>query len=125
MPIELTNLNKMKHLKKLLYIVGIPPLGFIVSLLAFFTHARVVLGFFPKYNQPDPKQIDAYDFYEPIISWTGNIWFYSLIIWLLLITLFLIKKPQQSSWKPFIFSTITQLCAIGLFLSEIIEWYAD
>jgi len=42
--------------KTAFYSLGVLPWGFTVSLLAFYFHARAILGQFPSYNQPDPKE---------------------------------------------------------------------
>lgn len=115
----------MKNWKTYFYGLGTIPLIFSISLLTFYFHAGLILGRLPRYNQPDPKELGIYFDYLPIISLTGNIWIYSLIFWLLLTVVYLIAKRKQIIWKPIIISALGQVCAISLFLSGVMEWYAD
>lgn len=115
----------MKHWKIALYGLGIIPFVFFISLLSFYLHAGWILGYLPKYNLPDPKELALYSVYSPIIDLTGLIWIYSLALWFLLITVYLTVKKEQINWRPIIISTIGNIAAISLFFSKIVEWYAD
>ncbi len=115
----------MKSWKILFYILGLIPLGFIISLLSFYFHAGRILGNLPRYNQPDPKELEIYSEYSPYIDLSGEVWIYSLLMWIISTILYLILKRRQISWTPVIVSTFGQACAIVLFLSGIMEWYAD
>ena len=108
-----------------MYLLGLMPFGFALSLSAFYIHATNILGYFPRYNQPDPKELDIYICYEPVISLAGNLWICSVPIWLFLIAGYLIISRKNINWTPFVFSLIGQCCAILLFLSGIMEWFAD
>lgn len=115
----------MKTWKTYFYGLGIIPLIFSISLLAFYFHAGLILGQLPRYNQPDPKELEIYFYYEPIINFTGNIWMFSLIFWLLLTVVYTIFKRKQIIWKPIIISALGHFCTILLFLSGVMEWFAD
>ncbi|RED48189.1 hypothetical protein [Seonamhaeicola aphaedonensis] len=115
----------MKSWKTYFYVLGIIPIIFSVSLLTFYFHAGLILGRLPRYNQPDPKELEIYFFYEPIINFTGNIWVFSLAFWLLSSVVYIILKRKQIVWKPILISALGQFCAISLFLSGVIEWFAD
>lgn len=111
-----------KILKKLIYIGGLLPLTFLIPLLSFYFHAGIILGHFPSYNNPDPKQLAPYEFYENIISITGNIWVVSFPIWLILLIIYSIKI--RKNFKSVI-TTAIQLLTVGILFSGILEWYAD
>jgi hypothetical protein len=115
----------MKNWKTYFYILGSIPLIFSISLLTFYFHAGLILGRLPRYNQPDPKELEIYFDYHPIINLTFIIWIYSFIIWLILTVVYLIAKRKQILWKPIIISALGQVYGISLFLSEIMVWYAD
>lgn len=115
----------MKYWKISFYGLGIIPSVHFISLVSFYLHAGWILGYLPKYNLPDPKELALYSVYSPIIHLTGLIWIYSLSLWLILITIYLIVKKEQINWTPIIISTIGHVAAISLFFSGILEWYAD
>lgn len=115
----------MKIWKMIFYLLGLLPLGYIISMITFYLHTRVLLGFFPKYNQPDPKTLEIYQDYLPFINWTGNIWFVSLIIWIIMTITYIVLKRKKTNWRPLIFNALIQFCAIGLFVSGIGVWFAD
>lgn len=115
----------MKYWKISFYGLGIIPFVHLISLLSFYLHAGWILGYLPKYNFPDPKDLALYSVYSPIIYLTGLLWIYSLGFWLLLTTVYLIVKKEQFKWRPIIMSALGHLAAISLFFSGIVEWYAD
>ncbi|HET6559636.1 MAG TPA: hypothetical protein VFG54_20090 [Prolixibacteraceae bacterium] len=115
----------MKYWKISFYGLGVIPFGFIISLLTFYFQAGRILGYLPRYNLPDPKELALYSVYSPIIDLTGLIWVYSLALWLIAISVYLIVKKEQINWRSIFISTIGHIAAISLFFSGIMEWYAD
>jgi hypothetical protein len=85
----------MKYWKISFYGLGILQILFCVSMLTFYFHAALILGYLPKYNQPDPAELDIYKHYLPIITWSGNVWIVSFLFWFLLTITYLILKRKQ------------------------------
>lgn len=115
----------MKVWRVFLYLLGLIPWGFTISLLAFYLHAKAILGYFPKYSHPDPKELDIYNCYEPCIAFFGNLWICSILIWLILVICFFILNKKKILWLPIILGLIGQCCAIFLLFSRVMEWFAD
>lgn len=104
---------------------GLVPIGFIVSLLTFYYHASRILGRFPVYNQPDPKELDIYNKYSGIIYSCSNIWIISFLVLILMIFIYWIIKRKQTDWKLIGFSSIGHVIAVLLLFSGIMEWFVD
>ena len=115
----------MKNWKIIFYILAIIPWTFIVSLLTFYFKAGEVLGHFPSYNQPDPKELSIYKDFSPIVNWTAGVWIYSFLAWLLMAIVYVALKRKNTEWKPIIVSGIGQFCGMLLLFSGITEWYMD
>lgn|GEM_PF-4039744 len=115
----------MKGWKTTFIILGLIPYGFIISLLSFYFHAGRVLGRLPCYNQPDPKELSFYSGYHLFIQATGNIWLFTLLIWIPLMVMYLVLNRKSLVWQPVIFSSAGQLIALTLLFSEIANWYFD
>ena len=97
----------------------------LLPLLVFYFHAAIVLGRFPRYNQPDPKQLAFYDLYSPIIDFATSVWFYSLLPWLVFLAAFIHINKTSTRWVSVQSSVIGQLIGILFLLSQIMDWYMD
>ena len=64
----------MKIWKIILNTFGLIPYLWVISLLTFYFHAAKLLGYFPEFGRPDPKALNIYDDYSPIINLLGQIW---------------------------------------------------
>jgi len=118
----------MNFASGVLHALGLPPLGLLSSLFAFYVHASIILGKFPVYGNPDPKTLAIYAFYAPLVHGTGALWLYSMPVWLILSIGYAtsaIMNRRSVSWKPLVKVTLIHLLAIALFLSPIAEWFAD
>jgi hypothetical protein len=115
----------MKYWKFIIITLGLIPVGFITSLLAFYFHAGQLLGRLPIANMDDPANFPIYSTYHPLINVTGNLWLFSFIAWTIVVGLYLFLQRSNISWRPVFFSAVGQGLAILLFLSKISEWYAD
>ena len=113
------------NMKIYVIILGFLANLFSICLLAFYFHSGAILGYLPSYNQPDPKRISIYSFYSPLISITGNIALFALPISIILILIYVIIEGRSISWRTVVFNLISFSIAILLFLSGIMEWYAD
>ncbi len=115
----------MKYWKLAFLVLGILPLTFATSILSFYFHAGQILGRLPSYNTPDPKDLEIYSDYSPIIDLLGQIWAYSFIVWIIVSIVYMIIKRNKINFKPIIISAIGQIIVLIIFFSEIIKWYAD
>ena len=116
---------KKKILKLWYFLLGIIPLGFIISLLIFYFHTRLFIGRFPVYSYPDPKELYFYGFYSSIINFFANSCIYSLILWL---STLIFNKMINDKIVPVNFIFFGLFCfiiSIILFFSQILEWYID
>jgi hypothetical protein len=104
---------------------GLMPFGFIISLMTFYFHAYRILGRFPSYNQPDPKELDIYKHYSGFIYSFGSVWIISFLALIVMVIIFLVIKPKKADWRLIGLSSIGHFIAIMLFLSGIMEWFAD
>ena len=104
---------------------GLLPFGFIISLMTFYFHASKILGRFPRYNQPDPKELDIYKHYSGFINSSCIIWIFSLLALIIMVTAYLIVKRRTINWRLIGLSLIGHLIAIILFFSVIMEWFID
>jgi hypothetical protein len=115
----------MKYWKISILGLGLLPLGFILSLLTFYFHAGIVLGYLPSYDYPDPSKLLIYRIYLPLIWITATIWLVSFMFWVILIVLYIIIRKGKINWKYLILTAIIQALAIILFKSRIWEWFVD
>ena len=116
---------KLDYWKIGFIINGLIPFGFVISLMTFYFHASIILGRFPKYNQPDPKELDIYTHYSGLISNCGNFWIYSLLVLIVMVIAYWIIKGKRINWKLIGLSSVGHLIAIILLFSAITEWFAD
>jgi len=115
----------MKYWRASVYGLGIIPLIFSISLLAFYFHSALIIGRFPTYGHPDPKSLGIYVLYSPIVYLASAIWMCSLILWLITIVAYIIAKRKQIIWQPVIIGLIAHVFAILLVLSRVMEWFVD
>ena len=117
--------QSMKFFQIIIYILGFIPLGFIISIFTFYFHVAIILKKLPVYNQPDPKELDIYSNYNPIIYLATKIWFYTIIFWFLAVIIYAIGEKREIKWKSIGLTGLVQLIGILIMFSEIFEWYVD
>lgn len=115
----------IKHLKIEIYVLGLIPYGFILSLIVFYFHTGFFLDRLPTPSQPDPKELPFYAVYEPLVNTTGNIWLFSVFAWLIVSAIYIFACKKRIQWKPIIYSSIGHLAVVILLFSTIVEWFAD
>jgi H+/gluconate symporter-like permease len=115
----------MKTWKYIFYILGIIPYFWIISLLTFFLHSSIKLGYFPETYLPDPKDLDIHNFYSPFIDFFGQIWVLSFLLWIVLVITYIIIKRKNTNWKNIFYSAIGEILAISVVFSDINDWYCD
>ena len=109
----------------LMYLLSVPALLWIISLVLFYFKACNYLGYNPGYNHPDPKELIFYDQYNGIIAFWMNTWVLSLFAWLIVVMVTILKLRWDISWKAVVFSSIPHLSGILILFSELPEWYFD
>lgn len=115
----------MNWIKKTIKILSINAVIFSLSILAFYFHATKILGYYPSYNNPDPKQLDIYESYSLIVNFTFGLWFFSFLLWTVLLIIFMIKTRKELHHK-FMITTIFFNCVpIIIVFSDIFKWYID
>ena len=115
----------MKWIKISIYFLSAFAVAFSISILAFYLHASKILGHFPTYSNPDPKGLDIYEIYDPIITITFGTWFFSFVLWLILILIYVGKTQKQPTYKPIFVTSGLQFIALLILFSRIFEWYVD
>lgn len=116
----------MKNWNSLIYVIGIFPWLTSISLIVFYFHARIILGWFPHYNNPDPKELEIYSIYNWFIYIFFEIAGYSLLIWIILLIAFIIKGIKNLNIKAFVFCLIGYMVLFFIILfTDIFEWYID
>jgi len=118
-------INSKKIITWLLYLLGITPLFYIVSILTFYFHARSILGRFPSYDNPDPGKLPIYRTYYWVIDWSFEIWVIGFLAWLVFSVLLLIMKREKASIRAIVLSSIGHIIAIFITLGPIFEWFVD
>lgn len=112
-------------IKPFLYLTAASSLGYIVSLLTFYFHARNILHRFPTYDNPDPGKLVAYKKFASIIDPALEIWSFCFLIWILLVIIYLGITRNKRSWKHIALSSIAHLVAWAITFSGIFTWYVD
>ena len=111
--------------KIVFYSLGIPPLIYNVSLLAFYFHTGLVLGHLPAPSINDPKDLNLYFFYSPVINWAGEYCFWLFPFWLCFSIVYLCIHLKEVFWSPFVITFLLYALCVGLFFSEVLEWFMD
>lgn len=115
----------MKWLKRIIWLLGIPPLAFAITILTFYFHVAIQDGHLPTYNNPDPKYTGLYVYYATIIETSLTLWFYTFLVWLVIIIVYLFKNKDNYTNKPVVATIIFQVMAILVCMSEVLEWFVD
>lgn len=106
------------------YALGIAPLVFCITLLAFYFHTAYVIGHLPIPSYNDPKNLEElYRYYSPIISYSAIPTFYLFPVWLVCTIFYYIKNRRLFSWLPIVFSSSLYLMVILIIYSKIFDWF--
>ncbi len=116
---------KKNILKFWYFLLGVIPFSFVISLIIFYFHSRQILGRFPFYDYPDPKELHIYIFYSPFINFFAICWIYSLLLWLSTLILNKIIDDKNIPSNFIIFGLVSFVISIIIFFSPILEWYMD
>ena len=117
----------MKYWRNTFLAIGLIPMLFSLFLIAFYIHARIALGYFPRYDMPDPKALAFYYCYAPVIYIT-LIPTYLILdpLWIVLILIFVLSRLRKEKYDKFIlFSSIGIVLSCILYVCGIIEWFVD
>jgi uncharacterized BrkB/YihY/UPF0761 family membrane protein len=114
-----------KIITTFLYFTGASSLGYIISILSFYFHAKNILGWFPTYDNPDPGKLVAFKKYNSIIEPAFEIWVICLLIWTVLAIFYLVINQKHVKWKHLVVSSIGHIIALMITFSNIFGWYVD
>lgn len=115
----------MKHLKTVIIVLGFIPYLYVIFLFAFYFHAGYILGHLPIPSLDDPKNLSMCDFYYPKVLFFGNVWIYSIVPLMIMISIYNFFSENDIYGKILVFIIIGNFIAFSLFLSEISTWFAD
>lgn len=115
----------MKFWKITFTIIGLFPLSMVILSYVFYFHAVSLLGYYPAYGNPDPKELNI-DFYYNSIGILLFTSFYLFWLFILLMTIFIIKKRnERSQFKVLIFPILAYILGIAYLTSDVFEWIID
>ncbi|MBS1732651.1 MAG: hypothetical protein JST02_05085 [Bacteroidetes bacterium] len=119
----------MKRFKRydniILYGVAFMPLLSVLLIILFYFHARILLGRFPVYANPDPGDLDIYNFYGPIASLFFFSSFFIFPIWVIGLIIQVIENKLSPYLKPSIIFLLGIVAMFCLSYSTILEWFFD
>jgi len=115
----------MKTWKYIFYTLGIIPYFWIISLLTFYLHSSIRLGYFPEAYLKDPKDLDIYFTYSSFIEFFGQLWMISFPFWFILVTIYIIVSRKNTNWKYILYTLTGEILAIYTLFSNINNWYWD
>lgn len=115
--------NYSKILEITTYALSLPPLAFTVSSLSFYLKAANTLGYYPTYNNPDPKLLSFYKPYAQLIHCFGDIAIYAFFAWLLCVSL--CSYIAGVKRYMIIIGVALYLSAFAIFFTKIMEWFMD
>lgn len=117
----------MKNWKKIFYLLALIPWTFIISTLAFYFHAGIILGYLPSYNNPDPKELYIYETYINIINVALGLTFFSFCLFVILTIIFYVLNRKQNNieWNPIRLGLLGYFLALYILFSWIHEWIID
>lgn len=113
------------RLTRSLFFCALPPALFCLLLLAFYGHARILLGRFPNYDNPDPKELSAYSFYAPFIYGVLLLSFCSFVSWLIIISQWLYVKKRRIDYFLITAGMACYPAALAEIHSPIGDWFFD
>ncbi len=116
---------KSKYWKIVFYGAGFFPLTFIITIFTFYFHTAAILNHLPIPSLNDPKNLEIYSFYSPIIYFFFFITGYLIPVWILVSIIYLIKHFREPFWRPWVVASLIYLFAIGLIFTDVISWFLD
>lgn len=107
------------------YVSSIAPWCLLITIVSFFIHASIILKRLPSYNNPDPKEMAVYNFYDAIVSKLDAPWGFSIAIWLICLLIFLRPHKIKEYRSALLVSTVGHIGMFILIMTPIGEWYLD
>jgi hypothetical protein len=109
------------------FLLGLVPLVWPLLLLSYGLRAALVLGYWPQYDQPDPKEL-GFIIHHQIVDCAFNVAFHSTLIWILLrFTLGAYFSEDELRRNTIAFLTTVGIC-VAFFVIDplgLIGWYCD
>ena len=114
-----------KYFRIIIGIIGLIPLFFISSILAFYYKVANKYHHLPTYGNPDPKYTDFYQSYYKFIDISFSLTFIAFFLWIIIVAFYLKTRKKEDSLLSVYFSTITYLITFFILFSEVFDWYVD
>lgn len=108
-----------------IYTSGFSSLFYSISILIFYIHASVILGWLPTYANPDPADLTICKYYYGVVSFAFTVWIFFFLGWLVLSLIYILVTRKQIDWRPLFFTVVTHIISIMITLSPIFEWFID
>jgi hypothetical protein len=114
---------KFKPINSLFFAFSIPWI-FSLTLILFYFNAAFLLKNFPRFSNPDPKDLSIHLIYSPIIYLAMFCYLPATAIWV--ISFFNQNTFRLNNFKLYLIGGILgQLIFIALFCSPIVDWFLD
>jgi hypothetical protein len=110
-----------KFISYLYYIICTLPFIYIILFYSYVLRAFIKLGYFPEYNNPDPKEL-GFDIHHDLIYLIGDIVIYGFLGWLVLSIMNKFKYPR---WTFVLYGLGMAFFMYILAIDPFMEWFAD
>ncbi|AWA31104.1 hypothetical protein HYN48_13960 [Flavobacterium magnum] len=121
---EKFTLNAEKKFKYVTYGLAISPLIFIITLITFYIHANVILGY-TNISGINPDNLFLYYAYQTIIIVSFILSFFGFFIWLIVNMIWFLKYKPTWNLKLAIFTFSCYLAGSLLVFSKVMEFALD
>jgi len=108
-----------------IYGVALAPWIYAISIILFYLHSSALLGRFPTYANPDPKDLFIYNFYGWIINPFLLISFITFFIWPIAFIVYVSTSRLYEWKKPLLLLIAGHIASLFIYFSPIFEWYID
>jgi len=113
----------MEKWKKMYYVFALFPVLYIVFLFLFYVHSSIALGFFPTFDNPNPKAVRFYEVYEKINYEIVDIGVLFVFIWAPLSVIYLMRYQKRAEWRPIIVCALAYLLGYLTLFTEVVGWF--
>lgn len=117
-------LNNENSIRKICYSFALFPLTFSISILTFYIHGHIILGYW-NISAINPSDMYLYNFYTSITMLSFLATFFTFFIWFLILPIYLLKTKKKLSYKPIKVTTAIYLVAFILIISNVFTFSMD
>jgi hypothetical protein len=96
-------------------------MSFFLAFYSYVFRAFFSLGYFPSYNNPDPKELN-FHMHHSIIYYLGELMILSAPFWFILL---LINKFKYPKWTYSLYILGVAISVFILVADPFMEWFAD